>query len=100
MRSKLSAALLLALLVVGIVWTFTPAATATPQRAARDPGCCVTGDCCCPGHGDCCDLTVRAKVKVARKAPSCCETGDCCCPGHGSCCGASARAKGKSCCRK
>jgi hypothetical protein len=67
--------------------------------------CCLTGDCCCPGQGDCCDPAAKAKatasgVKYVKKAgPGCCVTGDCCCPGQGLCCAPVAvTTESKSCC--
>jgi hypothetical protein len=65
----------------------------TPDAVESD-SCCVTGDCCCPGQGSCCDPAKRVAGAVkATKGTSCCVTGDCCCPGQGSCCDPNAKAK-------
>jgi hypothetical protein len=29
--------------------------------ARKGAGCCVTGNCCCPGHGACCATASNAK---------------------------------------
>lgn len=115
MRTKMSVALLLALLAVGAAWAAAPAPKAEQASAARF-GCCVTGDCCCPAHGACCATDGKAKVakdaKAARKGSGCCLTGECCCPGRGDCCatvkaetkargccGGKAKAQAKACCK-
>jgi hypothetical protein len=80
-----------------------PATTET--ATVETDNCCLTGDCCCPGQGSCCDPETKAMaatsaVKYVKKAGAgCCATGNCCCPGQGSCCGvAAAKDEGKSCC--
>jgi len=100
------AGLLVALAAGGAAWAFTGGnpvqADAAPVTQVTEAGCCVTGDCCCPGQGSCCDLSKRATADVAKtlkKAASCCSTGNCCCPGAGSCCGAPQdSASGEECC--
>jgi hypothetical protein len=81
--------------------------TTTETATVETDNCCLTGDCCCPGQGDCCDPELKAKaasstVKYVKKAGAgCCSTGNCCCPGQGSCCGVAATAatgEEKSCC--
>lgn len=76
----------------GAAWAFTgsgrpvPITEPAPLPAA---GCCVTGDCCRPGQGSCCDPALRVTGEAAKSLPraaSCCSTGTCCCPGAGSCC--------------
>ena len=92
MRSKLSVALMLCLIVAGSVWAFDQPTVNTEVLSAEGFGCCVTGDCCCPGQGSCCDPNAKAKAKLntakksAKKGFGCCVTGNCCCPGKGSCC--------------
>lgn len=117
MRTKLFAILGLAAacLFSGATWSLSGTAKfdgpATPisvtaeasEADAAALSCCVTGDCCCPGQGDCCDLTVRAKnvsaPKPAKRGGGCCVTGNCCCPGQGSCCAAKTEATAtKGCC--
>jgi hypothetical protein len=114
MRSKVfvGLALVVGLAAGGVAWGFSgsanrdEAAPAIQQEVATPAaGCCITGDCCCPGQGACCDVSVRAKVTtvVAKKATSCCVTGDCCCPGRGACCATSsvsAEPAKHSCCKK
>ena len=82
-----------------------PAPTTSETATVETDNCCLTGDCCCPGQGDCCDPAVKAKaatsgVKYVKKAGAgCCATGNCCCPGQGSCCDLSAvKAEATSCC--
>ncbi len=100
MRTKMFSAL--AVLTVsaacGAAWAFagptfnapTPVTTESqPQVAETAYGCCVTGDCCCPGAGSCCDPALRVTGEAAKslkRAAGCCSTGNCCCPGAGSCC--------------
>lgn len=91
-------ALLAVAAIAGFVWAFNePAKSTESQVAAENASCCVTGNCCCPGAGSCCDTTKRVKSDnpVATKTAGCCGTGNCCCPGAGSCC---AKAEKKSCC--
>jgi hypothetical protein len=75
---------------------------ATEAQALKADGCCVTGDCCCPGEGACCDPVLKAKAKAAttrvKKGAGCCVTGDCCCPGQGSCCADLTKVDAKACC--
>lgn len=109
MKTKFLAAagLVAALTAGGAAWAFsggTPAPVeGVPTVLAADADCCVTGACCCPGQGACCDLSKRATAAVAKtlkKADGCCATGDCCCPGAGACCAASpvrASADGECC---
>lgn len=112
MRTKLIALAVLGLIAGGTAVAFTltgktahadaPAATAEVQ-AANAFGCCVTGDCCCPGQGACCDPALKAKATATgsvKKGESCCLTGNCCCPGQGSCCAdfTQAKAGDKACC--
>ncbi len=62
---------------------------ATEAQVVDAAGCCVTGDCCCPGQGACCDPAVKVKANTTtavKKGDGCCVTGNCCCPGQGSCC--------------
>lgn len=106
MRTKYMAALaaVAGLLVAGTALAYTlntrnvraddhPAPTVTEVETTN---CCLTGDCCCPGQGSCCDPAAKAAaetsgVKYVKKAGAgCCATGDCCCPGRGSCCAATA----------
>jgi hypothetical protein len=103
MRSKLSIALMLGL-IVAAMWAFNkPTANAGPvsTKSTKADSCCVTGDCCCPLQGACCDPTAKAKAtkstKAVKKGEGCCVTGDCCCPGQGDCCGL-VKAEAKSCC--
>ena len=108
MRTKIFAVAVVALglLVGGIALAFTLTGSkaqadpppAAPEQPVAVAGCCVTGDCCCPGQGSCCAPAAKAKAKTAavKKAASCCLTGDCCCPGHGACCAAATDAK--ECC--
>lgn len=108
MRSKMSAALLLGVLFVGAAgaaWAFAKPSTVAEQANAEAFGCCVTGDCCCPGEGSCCDPTAKANAKLstktAKKGFGCCVTGDCCCPGQGSCCADfTVKVEVKGCCAK
>jgi hypothetical protein len=77
----------------------TPAAATVIETG----NCCLTGDCCCPAQGECCDPAARGAisgVKYVKKAGGgCCATGDCCCPGQGACCGVTAASsEGTSCC--
>lgn len=104
MRTKFFAyaALVVTLVIGGAAWAFTGTDTPAPQDETA--GCCVTGDCCCPGQGSCCDPTKRATgdiVKTLKKTANCCSTGNCCCPGAGSCCTATTtevKADAKECC--
>jgi hypothetical protein len=117
MRTKyIVAALVVAASVAGTAWAFNTTKNAqvidgqapvasTEVKTIETDNCCLTGDCCCPGQGACCDLTAKAKaatsgVKYVKKAGAgCCATGNCCCPGAGSCCASSATStEGKSCC--
>lgn len=99
------AGVLAVLVVGGVAWGFAvgkPADT-PPAAQTEGAGCCVTGDCCCPGQGSCCDTSKRVSAEVAKtltKAAGCCSTGQCCCPGQGSCCATSESAKSgeKECC--
>jgi hypothetical protein len=60
MRSKMSAAFGLGLIVAGATWAFSlPTAGAEPV-STKAGGCCVTGDCCCPLAGLCCDPNAKA----------------------------------------
>lgn len=106
MRTKVCAfACLLAAAAGGAAWAFNGTAgshaTVPPvaQSGEAEPaGCCVTGDCCCPGQGSCCDLSKRAtadEAKSLKKAAGCCSTGNCCCPGAGFCCATSEAAPAK-----
>jgi hypothetical protein len=114
MRTKYIAAACGLLLVAGTALAFSLAtsgvragdapATVEPTTAETD-NCCLTGDCCCPGQGSCCDPAAKAAaatsgIKYVKKAGAgCCATGNCCCPGQGSCCDLSAvKAEGTSCC--
>jgi hypothetical protein len=109
MRTKVLsvAALLVALVAGGAALAFngftSAESNAAPIATTIDAaGCCVTGDCCCPGAGSCCDLTKRAtgdSAKDLKKAENCCSTGNCCCPGAGSCCAETTAAK-PACCQK
>jgi hypothetical protein len=95
MRLKLFVALMLLPIAAGAAWAFNK-----PEQAL---GCCVTGDCCCPGQGSCCDPGAKAKetTVTATKAIGCCVTGNCCCPGQGSCCAtAMVGTEAKDCCTK
>ena len=102
------ACLLVALAAGGAAWAFSGTAagdTATlvvQSSEAEVVGCCVTGDCCCPGQGTCCDLTKRATAEATKslKKAGCCSTGNCCCPGAGSCCATSEAVPAKECCPK
>ena len=107
MRIKIAVGvvMVLALLAAGVTLTYaltgSKAKADTPPVVNTEPanevaGCCVTGDCCCPGQGSYCDPAAKAKAATAVKAASCCLTGDCCCPGHGSCCAPA----GADCCKK
>jgi hypothetical protein len=107
MRTKLCAYLLCAvvLVTVGTALAFNGPktdpglpTTAPAEALAISDSCCVTGDCCCPGAGACCDPVLRAQApaNAVSRGPGCCEAGNCCCPGEGSCCGAA----GKGCCSK
>lgn len=99
MRTKYMAgvAAALGLLVAGTALAFhyngTPTDGTAPEAAVVETdNCCLTGDCCCPLQGLCCDPDAKAKatpgVKYVKKAGAgCCVTGNCCCPGQGSCCG-------------
>jgi hypothetical protein len=91
MRAKLIALTALVLsIAAGAAWAYST--TSQPAPEPTEAGCCVTGDCCCPGQGACCDHEKRAAPDVANslvKSESCCQTGNCCCPGAGSCCPAS-----------
>ena len=107
MRSKLSVALLLGLIVAGAAWAFDKPLAKTKPVSTEGFGCCVTGDCCCPGQGSCCDPKAKAKattsIKIAKTGAGCCATGNCCCPGQGNCCAAvkvnaDAKAMKVSCC--
>ena len=76
-------------------------AVAAEAQAANAFGCCVTGDCCCPGQGACCDPAAKAKATATtgvKKAAGCCVTGNCCCPGQGACCADLTKAEAKACC--
>lgn len=111
MRTKYMIAVACGLLVAGTALAF--GLTTTSLRAGDHPtatepatvetdNCCLTGDCCCPGQGACCDPAAKAAsstVRYVKKAGAgCCSTGDCCCPGQGSCCGVTATTdEGKSC---
>jgi hypothetical protein len=117
MRFKLYVAIMLGVIVTGAAWAITkPTAIAEPA-STEGFGCCVTGDCCCPGQGDCCGIVnVKVEAKgccskaegkkvdccsttakttnyeaVAVKVGGCCETGNCCCPLAGLCCDPFAR---------
>src|SRR5262245_37089804 len=79
MRPKTYVALMLALTAAGTAWAAAPATKAKP---ADRSGCCVTGDCCCPGQGDCCATNKR---KAEAKTRGC------------GCCGS--KAKAKACCK-
>jgi len=99
MRFKLFVALVLFPIVAGAAWAFNK----PTANAEQSLGCCVTGNCCCPGQGSCCDLDARAKEKsvTATKGIGCCVTGNCCCPGQGSCCAAAmVGTESKDCCAK
>ena len=114
MRTKLFAIAVLGLIAGGTALAFTltgktaqadTQTVAAPVQADEAAGCCVTGDCCCPGQGACCDPAAKAKATATtgvKKAAGCCATGNCCCPGQGSCCAAtatpSAKAEVKACC--
>ena len=116
MRTKLFAIAVLGLIAGGTALAFTltgktaqadTQTVAAPVQADEAAGCCVTGDCCCPGQGACCDPAAKAKAtatttKSVKAGAGCCTTGDCCCPGQGSCCAAtatpSAKAEVKACC--
>lgn len=76
------------------------AAWAVSSSTAESEGCCVTGNCCCPGKGACCDLTQRKPQSelTGVTTESCCLTGNCCCPGKGSCCAKPDAAGTTSCC--
>jgi hypothetical protein len=98
MKTKMFAALAVAVAVAagGAAWAFTESSQPVlPNEPTQQPtavaavGCCVTGDCCCPGQGSCCDPALRVTGEAAKslnRAVSCCSTGACCCPGSGSCC--------------
>ena len=93
--SKLSLFIMLGL-IAGAAW----ASNQTPIKSDQvqlDAGCCVTGNCCCPGQGACCDVTKRRSQFSATAAAgsSCCQTGNCCCPGAGACCATQSHA----CCK-
>lgn len=110
MRTKLLAIAVLGLLAGGTALAFTltgktaqadTETVAAPVQAVEAFGCCVTGDCCCPGQGACCDPAARAKATSSvKKAAGCCATGNCCCPGQGSCCGdrTQVTTEAKTCC--
>ena len=100
--------LALVLTVAGVAWGFGASAatknTDNPAATVETDNCCLTGDCCCPGQGACCDPAVKAAsatsgVKYVKKAGAgCCSTGNCCCPGQGACCGVTAATdEAKSC---
>lgn len=80
--------------------------TTAEKATVETESCCLTGDCCCPGQGECCDKEVKAKAAtstvkyVKKEGAGCCFTGNCCCPGKGSCCGGTAAAadEGTPCC--
>jgi hypothetical protein len=101
MHSKLSIAFLLGLIVAGATWASNKPTAKTEPVSTKAAGCCVTGDCCCPGQGSCCDPTAKAKaptaIKAAKKGAGCCVTGDCCCPGQGDCCWV-VKVQAKVCC--
>ena len=113
MRTKLLALAVLGLIAGGtaLAVTLTGKTAQADTRTVADPvqaveaaGCCVTGDCCCPGQGACCDPAAKAKAttKSVKAGAGCCATGNCCCPGQGSCCAgtapASAKPEVKACC--
>ncbi|MFO0800558.1 MAG: hypothetical protein U0804_24075 [Gemmataceae bacterium] len=100
--------LALVLTVAGVAWGYGASAatknTDNPPATVETDNCCLTGDCCCPGQGACCDPAAKAAsatsgVKYVKKAGAgCCSTGNCCCPGQGACCGVTAATDdGKSC---
>lgn len=100
--------LALVLTVAGVAWGYGASAasknTDISAATVETDNCCLTGDCCCPGQGACCDPAVKAAsatsgVKYVKKAGAgCCSTGNCCCPGQGACCGVTAATdEAKSC---
>ena len=115
MRTKLLALAVLGLIAGGTALAITltgrtaqadTPTVAAPAQAIEAAGCCVTGDCCCPGQGACCDPAAKAKAATTTKSvktgAGCCATGDCCCPGQGSCCAdtatVGAKPESKACC--
>ncbi len=97
MRTKLLAVVpfVVVVLAAGAGWAIS-AQTSDGTGVAVSESCCVTGDCCCPGAGDCCDQSARSATKVVKKGDGCCVTGNCCCPAAGACCAA----QGNACCDK
>jgi hypothetical protein len=116
MRTKYLAGIIAALAVAGTALaytmnnsvskaTFSPTTTAETNPVETD-NCCLTGDCCCPGQGLCCDSAAKAQANdsgikyVKKSGAGCCVTGDCCCPGQGLCCAVDEKnGDGKSCCQ-
>ena len=54
--------LALVLTVAGVAWGYGASAatknTDNPPATVETDNCCLTGDCCCPGQGACCDSDV------------------------------------------
>ena len=114
MRTKYIIAIACGLLVAGTALAFglttngvrgSDSSSTVETTTVETDNCCLTGDCCCPGQGSCCDPALKAKaaasvVKYTKKAGAgCCATGNCCCPGQGSCCAAAVeKTEGMSCC--
>jgi 2-polyprenyl-3-methyl-5-hydroxy-6-metoxy-1,4-benzoquinol methylase len=65
--------------LVGSVWAMTgPLAGQQPEPAATTAttaNCCVTGDCCCPLAGECCDPALRGQSQGVAKAAKILDVG-------------------------
>lgn len=80
--------LALVLTVAGMAWGFGASASSknTEYSAAtvETDNCCLTGDCCCPGQGDCCGVAAATATTTTGEEKSC----------------SSAKTEKKGCCTK